>query len=524
MLRLVHQLLERSAAEHPGKEALVHGDRRISYAEMAEGATHLASNLLDCGLERRDRVAIWLEKSIEEAVSFFGISAASGIFVPINTLLVERQVRHILDDCSVRFLVTSAAFLAEHADMLAGIESLERILLIDSSADADERVLQEVMTRSPQAVAFRNPSIGEDLAAILYTSGSTGSPKGVMLSHRNILAGSRIVCEYLEISSSERILSVLPFSFDVGMNQLITSVEKAATLVLLRFRFGEEIVREIERERCTGLAGVPTIWAILAGSAPSLKKRKLESMRYFSNTGGPVPSATFRKIRAAQPHVDFFLMYGLTEAFRSTYLPPSEADARPTSIGKAIPECELFLVSESGKPCAAGEEGILVHRGPTVSLGYWNRPEDTARVLKPHPFIPAEQGGDIVCYSGDRVRMDEDGFFYFVGRADAMIKSSGYRISPSEVEEVIVGSGLVTESAVIGLPDPSIGQRVHAICVPVGGQAVDKDALLEHCARELPRHMLPREIEFVDSLPRTPNGKVDYRGLKAARTGGEGTA
>jgi acyl-CoA ligase (AMP-forming) (exosortase A-associated) len=524
MLRLVHQLLERAATENPEKEALVHGDRRVSYQEMAACASNLAGNLSACGLKRRDRVAIWLEKSVEEATAFFGISACSGVVVPINTLLVERQVKHILDDCSVRFLVTSAAFLAEHSEMLSAIESLDGILLIDTMADADSKVRQEVMSESPGEAKTYNPSIGEDLAAILYTSGSTGSPKGVMLSHRNILAGSRIVCEYLEISSSERILSVLPFSFDVGMNQLITSVEKGATLVLLRFRFGEEIVREIERERCTGLAGVPTIWAILAGSAPSLKKKKLESMRYFTNTGGPVPSATFRKLRAAQPHVDFFLMYGLTEAFRSTYLPPSEADARPTSIGKAIPECELFLVSEDGKPCGPGEEGILVHRGPTVSLGYWNRPEDTARVLKPHPFIPAEQGGEVVCYSGDRARMDEDGYFYFVGRADAMIKSSGYRISPSEVEEVIVGSGYITESAVIGLPDPSIGERVHAICVAVNDKVVDRDALLEHCARELPRHMLPRDIEFVEALPRTPNGKVDYRGLKAARAVAKDTA
>ena len=524
MLSLVHHLLERAAAEFPQKEALVQGDRRVKYEEMAESASNLAASLLACGLQRRDRVAIWLEKSVEEATSFFGISAASGVIVPINTLLVERQVKHILDDCSVRFLVTSAACLAEHRDMLTKIESLDRILLIDRLAAADEWVREEVMSSSAGEATYDNPSIGEDLAAILYTSGSTGSPKGVMLSHRNILAGSRIVCEYLEISSRERILSVLPFSFDVGMNQLITSVEKAATLVLLRFRFGEEIVREVEREHCTGIAGVPTIWAILAGSAPSLKKKKLESMRYFTNTGGPVPSATFRKIRAAQPHVDFFLMYGLTEAFRSTYLPPGEADARPTSIGKAIPECELFLVSESGGPCAVGEVGILVHRGPTVSLGYWKRPDDTGRVLKSHPFIPTEQGGEVVCYSGDRARMDEDGFFYFVGRADAMIKSSGYRISPSEVEEVIVGSGYIAESAVIGLPDPSIGQRVHAICVPVADQTIDKGTLLEHCARELPRHMLPREIEFVDSLPRTPNGKVDYRGLTEARKSGEGVA
>ena len=208
MLSLVHHLLERAAAENPQKEALVHGDRRVSYEEMADRATNLAGNLLDCGLERRDRVAIWLEKSVEEAVAFFGISAASGVVVPVNTLLLDRQVKHILDDCSVRFLVTSAACLEKHGDMLAKIESLDGILLVDSMTDADKRVRQEVMTSSPREVTFDNPSIGEDLAAIVYTSGSTGSPKGVMLSHRNILAGSRIVCQYLEISSNERILSV----------------------------------------------------------------------------------------------------------------------------------------------------------------------------------------------------------------------------------------------------------------------------------------------------------------------------
>jgi acyl-CoA synthetase (AMP-forming)/AMP-acid ligase II len=216
--------------------------------------------------------------------------------------------------------------------------------------------------------------------------------------------------------------------------------------------------------------------------------------------------------------VDFYLMYGLTEAFRSTYLPPAEADTRATSIGKAIPETEIFVVSDDGKLCGPGEEGILVHRGPTVSLGYWNRPEDTARVIRPHPFIPADEGGDLVCYSGDRVRSDEDGYLYFVARADAMIKSSGYRISPSEVEEVIMSSGLVAECAVLGIPDTSIGERVHAVCVPLDGSSPDVAEILEHCSRELPRHMLPRDVEFLDGLPRSPNGKVDYKRLKADRS------
>ena len=517
MFTLVHDLLDSAVLHSPGKEALVDGDRRVSYQEMASYASNLAGALIARKLDRRDRVAIWLDRSVEEAVAFFGISAAGGVSVPVNTLLVERQVQHILNDCSVRYVVTTAARFAAHSVMLSSIESLDAILLIDEADNQDEELVHDVMGCSHGTETRPYAVIGEDLAAILYTSGSTGKPKGVMLSHSNILAGSRIVCNYLGITSRERILSVLPFSFDAGLNQLFTVVEKSATLVLLRFRFGEEIVREIRREQCTALAGVPTIWAILAGSAPSLRRETLDSMRYFTNTGGPVPTATLRRIREAQPHIDFYLMYGLTEAFRSTYLPPGEVDRRPTSIGKAIPECEVFLISDNGKPCKAGEEGILVHRGPTVSLGYWNRSEETARVLKQHPFIPKDQGGDIVCYSGDRIRMDEEGYLYFVARADAMIKSSGYRISPTEVEEVIVGSGLVAQAAVIGLPDSSIGERVHGICVAFDGQSVDQEALLEHCARELPRHMLPRSIEVVDSLPRSPNGKIDYRSLKSAR-------
>jgi acyl-CoA ligase (AMP-forming) (exosortase A-associated) len=518
MFTLVHHLLDAAVRHSPGKEALVDGERRVSYQELASCASNLAGALVAGNLNRRDRVAIWLDKSVEEAVAFFGISIAGGVSVPVNPLLVERQVQHILDDCGVRYLVTTAARLSAHSDMLRSVQSLESILLIDTADGGSDRVLHDVMRRSHGTGARSFSVIGEDLAAILYTSGSTGRPKGVMLSHRNILAGSRIVCSYLGITSGERILSVLPFSFDAGLNQLFTAVEKSATLVLLKFRFGEEIVREIRRERCTGLAGVPTIWAILAGSAPSLRRETLDSMRYFTNTGGPVPTATLRRIRDAQPHVDFFLMYGLTEAFRSTYLPPSEVDRRPTSIGKAIPECEVFLVSENGTLCKPGEDGILVHRGPTVSLGYWNRPEDTARVLRQHPFVSKDEGGDIVCYSGDRIRIDEEGYLYFVGRADAMIKSSGFRISPTEVEEVLVGSGLVAEAAVIGLRDSSIGERVHGICVAFQGPGVDQQALLDHCARELPQHMLPRSIEFVDALPRSPNGKIDYRSLKAARS------
>ncbi|MHC4134526.1 MAG: acyl-CoA ligase (AMP-forming), exosortase A system-associated [Planctomycetota bacterium] len=515
MAYLLHHLLENAATARPDHEAVVDRDRRIDYAGLLAAAETCAAVLREHGLERRDRVAIFLDKSLEECAAIFGTSRAGGVFVPVNALLRSKQVGHILNDCGVRFLITNAQRVALLQEVLHEVDSLEAILLVDDRAE-DARCVPNAFDE-PRPAPDALPCVGEDLAAILYTSGSTGRPKGVMLSHKNLLAGSRIVCEYLGIGPGERILSVLPFSFDVGLNQLITAVEKAASTILLTFRFGDEIVRAIRNESATALAGVPTVWAVLAGAAPSFRKEKLETLRYFTNTGGPVPTETLSKIRQAQPHVDFVLMYGLTEAFRSTYLPPDQIDQRPTSMGKAIPETEIFLVGENGEPCGPGEEGILVHRGPTVSLGYWNRPEDTARVLRPHPFIPAEQGGELVCYSGDKVRMDEEGYFFFVGRADAMIKSSGFRISPSEVEEVLMSSGVLAQAAVIGLPDPAIGERVHAICVVAGGRETDAAALLAHCATELPQHMLPRDVEFVPELPRSPNGKVDYKGLKAAR-------
>lgn len=514
---LLHHLLLESAAAHPDKEAIVDKDRRSSYAQFAAAARTCAATLKEHGLVRRDRVAIWLEKTFEKAASIFGISMADGVIVPINALLKPTQVGHIVSDCEVRYLITTRARWESLREAIDHLGSVQKVLLVDEGAE-DPRVVSSFYARESQA---DSPSVcmGEDLAAILYTSGSTGRPKGVMLSHRNLLAGSRIVSTYLEISRDERILSILPFSFDYGLNQLITTVQQAATLVLLSFRFGDEIVKMIVKEKVTGLAGLPTIWAVLTQGAPSFNKTQLETLRYITNSGGAVPSETVKKIRDAQPHLQVFLMYGLTEAFRSTFLPPHELDRRPTSIGKAIPETEIFLIDAQGERCKPGEQGILIHRGPTVSMGYWNRPEDTAHALRRNPLIGEHEGADTVCYSGDLVKMDEEGFLYFIGRNDAMIKSSGFRISPTEVEEVLMATRRLAQAAVIGVPDPVVGERVHAVVVAASGTEADKAALLEFCARELPTHMLPRDVEFVNELPRSPNGKVDYKKLKSERSG-----
>jgi acyl-CoA synthetase (AMP-forming)/AMP-acid ligase II len=309
-----------------------------------------------------------------------------------------------------------------------------------------------------------------------------------MLSHANVVAGSRIVSTYLGITEKERILAVLPFSFDAGMNQLMTAFEQGGTLVLINFVFARDIVQTLLKERITGLAGVPTLWNLLAEPNSTLNKQPLPNLRYITNTGGVMPQPVLKTLRQTLPTTRVFLMYGLTEAFRSTYLPPEELDRRPTSMGKAIPDTEILVLNEQGQLCKAGEIGELVHRGPTVSLGYWNRPEDTARALRPNPLLPQELGDcEKVCYSGDLVKMDEDGFLYFVGRRDTMIKSSGFRISPSEVEEVLFQTGKLRGTAVIGLPDEIVGQSIKAFVVPSNGEPLDTEALLVYCAEKMAR-------------------------------------
>lgn len=518
---LLHHLLERTTTAHPAKEAvidLVGGRRSFDYASLQAMANNCAAVLQELGLERRDRVAIYLPKCAEEAAGIFAATMAGGVFVDINSLLLGHQVQHILADCDVKFLITSKREWERVRQEVSSVESLRGVLFIDDSSNGAAGPITAVSAVMRAGKTAKSVfATGEDLAGILYTSGSTGKPRGVMLSHRNLLAGSRIVSTYVKITDSERILSILPFSFDYGLNQLLTSVEHGATIVLFQYRFPAEIVRAIETEKVTGLAGVPLVWAGLVHHTSGLSETKLPSLRYITNSGGAVPTATVRNLRKLLPTTSIFLMYGLTEAFRSTYLPPEEVDRRPDSIGKAIPETEIMVINSEGKLCKPGELGILVHRGPTVSLGYWGKPELTAQFFKPHPLIPAEKGGEVVCYSGDLVKTDEQGFIYFAARADGQIKSQGYRVSPAEVEEVLMEAGELAQAAVIGIPAGDGGEKIHAIVVPVGTRPLNTEDLLRRCSQRLPAYMVPKSIEIVESLPKTPNGKIDYKGLRAAR-------
>jgi len=515
---LVHHMLRASAAQFPDKEALVHGDRRLNYGEVWNRVANLARELRDAGVDRSDRVGIYLDASVEQALSIFAVSCAGGAFVPIHGILFPEQVSHIARDCRMRGLITSAAKLATIAPILASIPSLEYLVVVGSEIPPGI----QLPTHSFDALAaptapsnLRESSIDKDLAAILYTSGSTGKPKGVMLSHAQVMAGSTIVSTYLGISSSDRILSVLPFSFDAGLNQIMTAFQQGGTIVLRPFVFAREIVAALDKERITGLAGVPTMWSLLAQPSSSLEKGTHPHLRYITNTGGAMPQDVLAVLRRALPTTKIFLMYGLTEAFRSTYLPPEELDRRPTSMGKAIPDTEILVIDENGKLCGPGEIGELVHRGPTVSMGYWGQPELTARVLRPNPFLPPELGDvERVCYSGDLVQKDEEGFLYFLGRRDNMIKSSGFRISPTEVEEILFQSGKVQGAAVTGVPDPLLGQAVVAFVVPSEGTTLDLEALRAYCGEKMPQYMVPKTIEVLEQLPKTSSGKVDYPALR----------
>ena len=515
---LIHHMLQTSAQRHPEKEALVHAGRRLTYAAVERQVTGLAAGLVTAGASRGDRIGIYLDASIPQVLSIFGVAKAGAVFVPVNGLLFPEQVTHIANDCGMKGLITSADKLAALGAAVKEMASLEFIVVVDGEGPRDlphARYRFEDLTGRPAPGGKREAGIEKDLAAILYTSGSTGRPKGVMLSHAQVMAGASIVSTYLEITGMDRILAVLPFTFDAGLSQLMTAFQQGGTCVLINFVFAREIVETLVKERITGLAGVPTLWSLLAQPSSSLHKRELPHLRYITNTGGAMPQPVLAVLRKLLPGTRVFLMYGLTEAFRSTYLPPEELDRRPTSMGKAIPDTEILVINEDGKPCAPGEVGELVHRGPTVSMGYWGQPELTAKVLRPHPFLPPELGDvERVCYSGDYVKTDDEGFLYFVGRRDTMIKSSGFRISPTEVEEVLFRSGLLKGVAVIGLPDEVLGQTIKAFVVSREASAVASEDLLAFCAGNMPKHMVPKAIEVLDELPKTTSGKVDYPALR----------
>lgn len=516
---LLHDLIIDSAVTHSDRRAVARGDESLTYAELAEQVRKAAAGFATLGIQPGDRIGIYLNKRIESAIAYFAAGLAGAVFVPINPVLKAAQVGHILRDCSVTALLTSSAQAKGLTEELAGCSSIKVLILADDGGSSDTsgspttlgwNELVDSDTTSPPT----RHRIDNDVAAILYTSGSTGKPKGVVLSHRNMVSGAVSVAGYIENTADDVILAALPFSFDAGFSQMTTAFAVGASVVLFDYLLPQDVPRAAKRYGVTGLTGVPPLWNQL--TKLEWPAEAADSMRYFANTGGAMPTATLARLRAKFPKAKPFLMYGLTESFRSTYLPPEEVDKRPTSIGKAIPNAEILVVGEDGTICDAGEPGELVHRGALVSLGYWNDPERTAQRFKPLPNQQAELPfAEMTVWSGDTVVKDGDGFLYFVGRKDDMIKSSGYRISPTEVEEVIYKTGLVTECAALGVPHPEIGQ---AVVITASGQQPTEETSTEitkACQRELPNFMVPSQIVWRDRLPKNPNGKIDRKQLSS---------
>jgi acyl-CoA ligase (AMP-forming) (exosortase A-associated) len=513
MNHLIHDSIFDSAARMPDAEALVYGALRCTYRTLAGQVTAVAALLLARGLGPGERVAVYMEKRIENVAAMFGASAAGCVFVPVNPLLKPDQVAYILADCSVRLLVTTPERLAQLAPVLAACPALQAVLVTDGALTSAPglQVLEWAALQAPPAGHLPHRRIDTDMAAILYTSGSTGAPKGVVLSHRNMVAGAASVADYLGMTASDRLLAVLPLSFDYGLSQLTTAFLRGASVVLMNYLFPKDIVAAVREHRITGLAAVPPLWIALARLAWPADT----SLRFITNSGGAMPVVTVEALQQALPHTAIFLMYGLTEAFRSTYLPPSEVARRPGSIGRAIPNAEVLVVRPDGTLCDADEPGELVHRGALVALGYWNDTARTALRFRPAPGQdPALPLPEMAVWSGDTVRRDADGFLYFVGRSDEMIKVSGYRISPTEVESVLHASGLVSEVAVFGVDDATLGQAIVAVAVADPG-LVDRAALLAECKRRLPAYMVPAQIVLrTEALPRNPNGKIDRNLLR----------
>jgi len=516
MADLLHDLLPAAAQAVPQQVAVVDREHSATYAQLNELVDRAAAGLTALGVLRGDRVAVLMAKRIEKVAAIIAVLKAGAIAVPVNALLKAPQVGHILRDSGAAALITSSVRLPGLLAELGVLSGLRAIVAVEDPGA--EPVGGLVVVPWSQLIAYEGPLAGrpapEDAAMIFYTSGSTGKPKGVVVSHRNLLVGARSVAEYLLCRPDDRVLAVLSLSFDYGFNQVATTLLVGATLVLLDYRLPQEVLLTIERERITALAGVPPIWIQLAAlDWPAAASR---SLRYITNSGGAMPRATLARLQQVFPDTRIYLMYGLTEAFRSTYLLPEQIAHRPDSIGKAIPNAEVLVLRPDGRPCAANEPGELVHRGPLVALGYWNDPERTARRFRPVPGqAPDATEPEREVWSGDTVRRNEEGYLYFIGRQDEMIKTSGFRVSPTEVEEEAYASGLVRDAVALGALHERLGQGIVLVVTPAQNMPADSTRLLDALKRRLPRFMVPLRIEWRESMPRNANGKYDRALLRS---------
>ena len=490
----VEQFLQASARRFPEKVALVCGERRITYAALAAQAAALAQTLRGRGVERGERVVLYLDNSPEAVAGIFAVLQAGAVFSVVNPGTKLDKLAYILNNCTARAILTEPRLraIAEQAARSAPSVTFALCSPFEESAQPEGRMA--------------SPGIELDLAMIVYTSGSTGFPKGVMMTHQNVVTAATSITTYLESSPDDVVLSVLPLAFDYGLYQALMAVKVGATLVLEKsFTYPAVLLERLRREKVTGLPLVPTIAAVLL-QLKDLAPGMFPDLRYITNTAAALPPAHIARLQELFPTARLYSMYGLTECKRCTWLPPEELGRRPGSVGIAIPGTEAYVVDDEGRRAPPGAVGELVIRGGHVMKGYWGDPEATARALRPGPF-PWEK----VLHTGDLFYADAEGFLYFVGRKDDIIKSRGEKVSPKEVENVLYEMPGIREAAVVGVPDPVLGMAIKAVVVAEPGAALSEREVIRHCARRLEEFMVPRRVEFRDALPKSENGKISRR-------------
>jgi amino acid adenylation domain-containing protein len=505
----LEQFLSDSARRFPDKTSIVCDGERLTYGELERQSGMLAMALQRRGLARGDRVGIFMDNSAEAVIAIFAAAKAGAVFSPINASTKADKLAFILNNCRARALITQQKLLSVASEAQVAAPSVAIAVAAGRGTEAMPRGFehwQELLRNDEGDRGLAFPGIDIDLAMLIYTSGSTGFPKGVMMTHRNVEAAATSITTYLESAPDDIVLCVLPLAFDYGLYQVLMSVKVGATVVLERsFAFPQAMLQLAAREKVTGLPLVPTMAALLLRS-DSQRMPELPHLRYITNTAAALPPAHITRLQALFPQARLFSMYGLTECKRCTWLPPAELARRTSSVGIAIPGTEAYVVDEKGEKVGPNVSGELVIRGPHVMQGYWENEAATARALKPGPY-PWEK----VLYTGDLFRADEEGFLYFIGRKDDIIKSRGEKVSPKEVETVIHALPGVAEAVVIGVPDPVLGSAIKAVVVPDGSAPLTARDVISHCARFLEDFMVPKLVELVAELPKTDTGKISRR-------------
>jgi amino acid adenylation domain-containing protein len=520
-MRNTGEMFRQRVAATPDRLALTSGGARYTWQQLFDRAVAMRNTLRASGVERGSVVAIMADHSPAQVVGMFAALLADAAFTLVNTHLRQEQVAHQISDADVALVIAQEKYAAPLEELLRNRGT--PLVVVDETGLA---AAGAAPARADPAAAITR-DIPTDVACIIYTSGSTGRAKGVVVPHRTLTDGARIVSGYLRITPEDRILSILPYSFDYGLNQLLSVVHTGASIVLLSFAFPQDLIDTLVRERITGFAAVPSLWPQLLhpryAEAPG--KPDFPDLRYLTTGGGPHSEAILRRIVSFFPRTEVIIIYGLTESFRSAYLPFAELFKRIGSIGKAVPEVELLVLNESGEPCQPGETGELYHRGAFITYGYLNNPELTAQ-----KFVDLQTGGagclpERAVRSGDLVHLDEDGYIYFHGRADLQIKSRGYRVSPGEVEETALAFPGVRIAGAFGVPDPDAGEAVVLAYDSFDHRPVDEDGLRRHLKDRLPYYAVPAVLRFFAQMPLTGNGKIAYAAVReivvAERSGGK---